>query len=135
MESELDAILLVQELGNYVSVAALGSAGRRPRDLETNQDFWWLFTLAPVVFLTLDADEVGQAAVQWWLERYRHVINWPVPRGKDPTEFFLAGGDLKTWLLEGLERAGVTGWPRLSLAVDVLSTDHQGKAAASSKAA
>jgi len=52
VESELDAVLLARLARDCdVSLAALGSAGRKPR-IEEDTEFFLLFLSAPVVFFT-----------------------------------------------------------------------------------
>lgn len=105
VESELDLILLFR-YADDCSVAAFGSAGRKPK-LGEHFDFWFLFLTAPAVLLALDNDEAGRKASEWWTERYRHVLYWPTTQGKDPAELWKIGNDeaVRRWLAEGLERA------------------------------
>jgi DNA primase len=95
VESELDALLLAQEAGHLVNVAAMGSASYRP-DAAT----WAKLTAAPLVLVSLDFDEAGnKAACQWWhdhLPEGRCKV-WPVPEGKDPCDAWRAGWDLADW--------------------------------------
>ena len=106
VESELDAILLARLTHDCdVSIAALGSAGRRPK-LDEDIEFYALFLTAPTALLSLDTDAAGQRASEWWVSTYRHITNHPVPEGKDPTDFWQAKGDkgLLDWLIKGLEQ-------------------------------
>jgi DNA primase len=95
VESELDALLLAQEAGHLVNVAAMGSASYRP-DAVT----WAKLTAAPLVLVSLDFDEAGnKAACQWWhdhLPEGRCKV-WPVPEGKDPCDAWRAGWNLADW--------------------------------------
>jgi len=107
VESELDAILLARFVRDYgISVAALGSAGRKPR-IEEDLEFYLLFLTAPLVILSLDNDEAGREASSWWLKTYRHVLGRPTPREKDLADFWKIAGDteLERWLWEGVRRA------------------------------
>lgn len=100
VESELDAILLAQEAGNLVSVAALGSASYRP-----DTTLLPLLEQAPFILVSLDHDEAGyKAAVRWWEERfpYNQLKLWPVPEGKDVCEAWQLGWDLREWVEAGL---------------------------------
>lgn len=101
LESELDAILLFQEAGQRVNVLAMGSASNRP-----DADTWAKLKAAPLVLVSLDADEAGgKSTYRWWrknLDRGR-FIHWPVPEGKDPGEAWESGWDLFTWIETGLK--------------------------------
>ena len=106
LESELDAILLARLSHDCdVSLAALGSAGRKPR-IEEDMEFFLLFLSAPAVLLALDNDEAGRKAPEWWTKRYKHVLYWPITEAKDPGELWKAQGHeaVRKWLTEGLER-------------------------------
>lgn len=100
VESELDGLLLWQESGLFVNVIALGSAVFRP-DAAT----WKSLQEAEKVLISLDFDEAGnKAACQWWeknLKPGRYRL-WPVPQGKDPTDAWQAGWNLKDWTISGL---------------------------------
>jgi hypothetical protein len=100
MESELDALLLAQEAGDLVNVLALGSASLRP-DAEAHARL----QSAPIILLALDFDDAGnKAAMSWWPEHYppEKLRIWPVPEGKDPTDAWRAGWDLRAWIEAGL---------------------------------
>ncbi len=120
VEGELDGLLLAQECVD-INIAVLGSAGRKPHNIASHRDFWLVFTRAQKVFLCLDNDEAGQQAMSWWLKQWTHTVPLPPPGGhKDPTEAYLAGHDLKGWLLGAFEEAGIQGWPLFSFAVDTI---------------
>jgi hypothetical protein len=100
VESELDAVLLAQEAGHLVNVAATGSAAIRP-----DADTWAELQAAPRVLISLDFDEAGnKAACKWWeahLPPGRCKL-WPVPDGKDPCEAWRLGWNLADWTRGGL---------------------------------
>ncbi|MHC1791995.1 CHC2 zinc finger domain-containing protein [Solidesulfovibrio sp.] len=100
VESELDAMLLAQEAGDLVNVLALGSASLRP-DAEAHARL----EAAPIILLALDFDDAGnKAAMSWWPEHYPpdKLRIWPVPEGKDPTDAWRAGWDLRAWIEAGI---------------------------------
>lgn len=100
VESELDGLLLTQEAGDLVNVLALGSASLRP-DAEAHA----LLEAAPFILVSLDADDAGdKAAWTWWATHYppEKVRVWPSPEGKDPTDAWRAGWDLRAWIEGGL---------------------------------
>uniref|UniRef100_I2PWM7 DNA primase n=1 Tax=Desulfovibrio sp. U5L TaxID=596152 RepID=I2PWM7_9BACT len=114
VESELDGLLLAQEAGDLVNVLALGSASLRP-DAEAHA----LLEAAPFILVALDADDAGdKAAWTWWATHYppEKVRVWPVPEGKDPTDAWRAGWDLRAWIEGGLPPACLPARPIKSAA-------------------
>jgi hypothetical protein len=98
VESELDGLLLWQEVGDLVGVIALGNAQAHP-DIETHK----ALEQAEAILIALDTDEAGaRASWQWWAKQYRQARRWPVINGKDPSEAFKNGLDIRTWTLAGL---------------------------------
>ncbi len=98
VESELDGILLNQETGDLVGVVALGSAQARP-DAEAHR----ALKEASLILVALDSDDAGaKEAWQWWTRQYNNVKQWPVVMGKDPSEAFQNGLNLRTWIMAGL---------------------------------
>ncbi|EKD33695.1 MAG: P4 alpha zinc-binding protein, partial [uncultured bacterium] len=100
VESELDAILLAQEIKREVFIVALGSCAVKPDEALLNN-----LLSCPVVLVVLDTDEAGAKASQWWLEKvpstYRTLT--PTTFGKDITAAFLNGLDLNKWLSASME--------------------------------
>lgn len=108
VESELDALLLAQEIGQpgrldagrSVNVVAMGSASYRP-DAAT----WADLQAAPLVLVSLDFDDAGNKAACLWWEKHlapgRFKL-WPVPEGKDPCDAWRAGWNLAEWTKQGL---------------------------------
>lgn len=91
VESELDAYLVYQEAGDLVNVLGLGSTTGKPtaqmlRDMAGKR-----------ILLCLDHDAAGWKATDRLPGEY-----WPVPEGKDPGEYFQAGGDIRAWIKAGL---------------------------------
>ncbi|EFL50929.1 zinc finger CHC2-family protein [Solidesulfovibrio fructosivorans JJ]] len=109
VESELDGLLLAQEAGDMVNVLALGSASLRP-DAEAHARL----ESAPFILVALDADDAGdKAAWTWWATHYppEKIRVWPVPEGKDPTDAWRAGWDLRAWIEGGLPPACLPAHP------------------------
>jgi hypothetical protein len=102
VESELDALLLWQDLDLMVQVAALLTSAAKPAALPSG----------PILF-ALDFDEAGQKAFAWW-SRNHGAKPCPAVRGKDVSDMKRAGVCLKEWLRAGLENLG-------SLRPDVLN--------------
>ncbi|SMC28078.1 Toprim domain-containing protein [Desulfacinum hydrothermale DSM 13146] len=96
VESELDGILLAQELPSVYGVVALGSAWVRP-DTDLIKK---LKATSEEIIVALDADKTGEAAAEWWLQVLDHpAVRRLQPRGgKDPGEMFRNGFSLVQWV-------------------------------------
>ncbi len=95
VESELDAILLHQESDHSHCIISLG--GSNPNvDLETHN----LLQHANRIVLALDNDPPGQAAARRLQARHPSAVIRPVPVGKDPSEAYQQGFNLKQWMDE-----------------------------------
>jgi hypothetical protein len=97
VEGVLNALSVLQEAGDFVSVVATGSTtgGRLER---------WVgrLSLASMVLVSLDADEAGEQASAWWLKALgRRAKRWR-PYWDDPNQLLQDGVDLRTWVREGL---------------------------------
>ncbi len=105
VEGEFDALLLEQEAGDLVGVCTLGSASSRAVDGR------WLSYLMHCHKIILVGD--GDAAGLNWVHSMggisRRFCCASVPVGKDITEFWLKGGDLRQWVQALLEQIQVIG--------------------------
>ncbi len=102
LESELDAILLFQEVGDLTGAISLGNAQARP-------DIAVMETLrnSKLILVALDGDDAGaKEAWGWWLNHFPQARRWPPVGGKDPGEMFLAGINLRTWIEAGIDEYG-----------------------------
>jgi DNA primase len=97
VESELDAILLSQEIKRKVFVVSLGSCSNKPDEALLEK-----LSLCPVILIALDSDKAGAKASRWWLENVPSSFRAPLIHGTDPTESFLNGLDLNVWLSAAL---------------------------------
>jgi DNA primase len=93
VESELDAILLSQEIKRKVFIVSLGSCSNKPDEALLEK-----LSLCPVILVALDSDAPGAKASRWWLENVLGSFRAPLIHGTDPTESFLNGLDLNDWL-------------------------------------
>lgn len=100
VESELDAILLSQEISREIFIVALGSTSIKP-----DSGLLQKLSLCPVVLVALDTDKAGAKASQWWLENVPNSCRTITPKtyGKDITEAFINGLDLNAWLSASME--------------------------------
>lgn len=99
VESELDAILLKQELGSTASVLALGTNSIKPTKEQVS-----MLRRVEFLFISLDT-EVNQQTINqrgWWLKTFPQARWLPPVRGKDITEMFLSGIDLREWFHQGI---------------------------------
>ena len=105
VESDLDAMLLWQEVRDLVGIVSLGSLAA-PDETTTN-----LLRKAKGILLSLDTDEAG-AKKAWnsWLESFPNAIRWPIPKkyGKDPGEAHENGLNLKAWVKIGVDALSET---------------------------
>jgi len=99
LESELDALLLQQEVGDLVSAIALGSVSSKP-DRITHE----ALKATAVILIALDTDEAGgKASWQFWNITYgKKARRWPCINGKDPSAAWGNGLDLRAWIIAGL---------------------------------
>ena len=98
VESELDAILIYQEVGDLVGVLALGNCSARP-DQRTADKLKEL----PLLILALDNDPAGDEAADRWQNWYDHTERLSLPAGiKDPGELHQTGGNLQEWIKAAL---------------------------------
>lgn len=105
VESELDGLLIDQEAGDMAGAVALGSVQAKP-DRELNK----LLKQAALILVSLDFDEAGaRASWGFWAETYgAKVKRWPVPIGKDPSEAFQNGLNVRAWIEVGLTPGNLT---------------------------
>lgn len=105
VESELDAIMLAGQVGEFCGVVALGSSSAKP-DRE-------LIDIAlrkcAVILVALDCDEAGAKACAWWTAQFPQAKRWPVPAAKDPGDAFAAGVSMVDWVKAGLPSAWFFG--------------------------
>lgn len=112
-EAELDGILLHQEVGDLVTVVALGGTTIRPDEILDAR-----LKKALHIMVCMDhernakGESPGAKAAAWWLKHYPKADTWPVPAGKDPGEAFEAGVDLYSWVLAGLPPLWRVGYSR-----------------------
>ncbi len=98
VESEFDAMLVVQEAGDLCACVALGGAQKRPHPFLHE----WLLNRKLILF-ALDFDEAGKKEYAYWHKSYPNLAPWPIPEEKSPGDYFSKGGSLKKWILSGLQ--------------------------------
>ena len=103
VESELDAMLLSQEITTPVLIIAMGSTSNGPDQVMVAD-----LTRRPFVLISLDSDPAGgKAAWQRWMSTIRNATRAPVPArwGKDHCDAHLAGHNLGEWFRLALRLA------------------------------
>ena len=104
VESELDGLLLAQEIPGAVLIIACGSTSNGPDEVMVAD-----LAKRPFVIIALDADKAGgRAAWQRWMGTIPNATRAPVPArwGSDHTDAFLSGHDLRQWFAMALHLAG-----------------------------
>jgi hypothetical protein len=106
VESELDAILLHQELYNLAGVVAVGSAQARPDSHAAG-----ILRASDLILVALDNDDQrpdgqnpGAKEAQWWLAHFPQARRLPPVDGKDPGEMRRNGVDLQRWVAIGINK-------------------------------
>ncbi len=98
VEGELDALTIDQHAGGLAAAVATGSTtgARRAR---------WLARLAVcgTVLVAFDGDAAGDAAARYWLDVLANGRRWRAFYGKDANGQATAGGDVRGWVLAGLD--------------------------------
>lgn len=102
VETEFDALLVIQAAGDLVGAVPLGSASARP-----DKDAFPKLRDAALLINALDADEAGAKNTwKWWTEQFpRNHERCPIPSGKDIGDYVAAGGDVRAWILACLPPA------------------------------
>ena len=102
LESELDAILVAQELGNHVGVLGMGTTALKLDGAIAD----YLRQNIPAILISLDNDQSGREKTAQLIKQFPHALDWPVPKrhGKDPGEAW-KHMCLRKWVESGLEKS------------------------------
>lgn len=98
-EGEFDALVAWQEAGDLVDVVAAGGARMAlpPR--------WRPYLMqASELLVAFDVDQAGDEGAAAWTRATGRARRAVVPEGRDVTEFWQAGGDVRAWVEYELER-------------------------------
>jgi hypothetical protein len=97
-ESELDSLLALQTLPG-VGCASL------PAGNNLHPDYQTIFDPVGDLIVAYDQDPEGQKAADKLVHNKPHFHKaFPLPMGKDLSEFYQAGGDVLQWMLDELNR-------------------------------
>jgi DNA primase len=100
VESDLDAYAVAHAAGGLAAVVSLGSSSAKPK-----KHAWKVLSSSPCVLIALDNDAAGAKGAEWWVDALPNAHRWPVPKGKDPGDYCRDhGGDLRAWVLAGLQK-------------------------------
>lgn len=99
IESELDAMLIIQETADLCSCIALGGAQKRPDD-KIHQ----LLQSKKLILFCLDFDDAGKKEYAYWKKHYQNLRLWPTPQEKSPGDYFLKGGNIRDWITLGMNQ-------------------------------
>ncbi len=101
-EGEFDALSLVQECRDLVAVVATGTTqgSHTPR---------WISLLAQQkrVLVAFDAEETGDHAARWWLQRIENAQRLR-PLWKDANQMLQDGANLRAWIVSNLPDEGIS---------------------------
>ncbi len=98
VESELDAICLCQEIGEFCTCIATGGVAKRPDENTVS----WLRGRRLVLY-SQDFDDAGCANFDYWRETFPNLRAWPSESGKSPADSYtLDGVSLSEWFLKGI---------------------------------
>jgi len=102
VESELDCILLWQELRDHATIIATGSAQQFVDDRAIK-----LLKKAEAILVSMDHDKAGIKSWRKYKDSFSNAYRLPPIRGKDHTEMHLSGVSLEEWLKSGLKVHGI----------------------------
>lgn len=108
MESELDAILILQEAGSMVWTVGMGGVSK-PVNEETDA----LLSKSDSILIALDQDDAGRGRFFPWRERYQQARFWPANYAKSPGD--MPVGDLAVWVYAGINRCNKRNSSSLNL--------------------
>jgi DNA primase len=98
IESELDALLMQQEASDLLYCVALGGSSKS-LDLETDQ----LLKRTSILLFCPDFDEAGAKACAKWKKIFPSIQRVLTPDGKSAGDAYLAGVNLREWIISSLE--------------------------------
>ncbi len=93
-EGEFDAMLAWQEVGDFAGVATTTGGAK------TWQREWLLYLMAArVILVAYDLDATGNEAAAMITSLSSRAKRVQVPKGKDITEFWQSGGNIREWMI------------------------------------
>jgi DNA primase len=99
LESELDALIVQQEVADLLYCVALGGS-TKPLDAQTDQ----LLRKTQLILFLPDFDEAGAAAWVKWKKMFPTIQRILTPCEKSAGDYFQTGGNLREWLKDSIEK-------------------------------
>jgi DNA primase len=103
IESRLDASMVAAACPDVAFIVG--------KDKPLSQAYADAFSRASLILICTDNDEpnksglrAGEEKAKKWEAEFSNAHFWPVPEGKDPGEFFQRGGDIRSWIMAGIEK-------------------------------
>lgn len=122
-EGEIDALSVKQALSASIACVATGGTTQARIPL-------WLskLALASRVLICFDNDKKSETtakAIQYWKDRLVHSKVYPVPTEyKDANAMLCANGDIKSWVVSGLDNKNAPAQPIVTSTVQSQAPDH-----------
>jgi len=103
VESELDAMAVVQATGDIVGAVALGSVATKP-DVYATEKLRLSLQVLNALDYEMEDRKKGNSLrnIEWWTKNFENCDRYPVPDGKDPGEAIQKGIDIRSWIEKGL---------------------------------
>lgn len=98
VESEFDAMLIMQEAKDLCSCLALGGAQKRPAPPLQSR-----LKNKRLILFALDFDEAGKKEYIYWEKHYPNLRPWPIPDEKSPGDYHVNGGSIREWIQIGIK--------------------------------
>ena len=103
-EGEFDTMVIWQELNDLVDTVSFGGAAKAFNGLTGK---WLIYLLRYLqILVAYDNDDAGRKGAERLAAQSKRMGIITVPHGKDINEFYLAGGDLRSWLTFYLQWSG-----------------------------
>lgn len=103
IESRLDASMVAAACPEVAFIVG--------KDKPLSRAYADAFRRASLILICTDNDEpnrlglrAGEEKAKKWEAEFNNAHFWPVPEGKDPGEFFQQGGDIRSWIMAGIEK-------------------------------
>lgn len=103
VESRLDASMIYYHCPDVAVIVG--------KDKPLTRMYAEYFKKVDIILICTDNDQpnksglrAGEEKAKKWEAEFHNAHFWPVPKGKDPGEFFKGGGDIKQWIYSGIEK-------------------------------
>ncbi|MDI9559397.1 MAG: hypothetical protein QM300_13890 [Pseudomonadota bacterium] len=122
---DIDALILSQEVGDYVNIISLGHPRARPDKRALDM---LAAAKGSVLFTLSGASEDVRSSLNWWKLNVDGVKRWPYPEKDEEEAEFRAGKMLKAWIMSGLGvPMGIRGKPQNQSPSTKIESNSKGK--------